>query len=179
MIIWRNALSVHFVIVALVFGCRSRDERLQDASLRQQRILDLESIQREGCRAGVQWTTLISLLSDSDPAIRYFAAGAIDRVDSGSLDLASQVEICYALVPLLDDAASGRFSVETPLGAICDGVTPGVRTRALAALVKLSGRDHGFDRDAWKHALDAWYAQVHSAGVQNVDWPSDRPADDK
>ncbi len=151
----RGVLLVATIVVAAgMSGCSpgSHVSRVKDAALGQRRIFDIQALAKLSCRPDVQ-EALITLLQDPDPAIKYYAARALEAhpiSDAGRLRRAGR-----ALARLLADRSRGPYCALAPNGLVVCGCTPSLRARAMMTLVEITGEDYGFDQFAWQEYLAA------------------------
>jgi hypothetical protein len=137
---------------------------------------------------------LIAALGDPEPAVRYAAAESLENHFvvkllslvplPGNSDfpfgLARRNEACLALVSLLDDGQRGR--IELPANRIFGPGRvqrrPALRARALLTLTALTGRDFGFDQQAWRDFIkssNASVAKMHRAIREAPPEPAEPP----
>lgn len=132
--------------------------RLREAALRKERIPDIRALGR-WYRSDLATRALIGALGDPDPAIRFFAAEALETHLSVGMKAATRVECVRALVRLLDDREFGRYTIWiiplVPVGG--SAKTGSVRSRALLTLTETHGIDLGLDRKAWEQRLEEFW----------------------
>lgn len=102
---------------------------------------------------------LVNALNDSEPAIRYAAAAALERhlVGNHALNRAELKEALTGLVDLINDDGRGVHFAATPYYSAKRPPRESgfVRQRALLTLSAATGKDHGYDMDAWRREIDS------------------------
>lgn len=141
-----------FGVLLLVIGCDARyhTNRIRGGNFRISDIQALASHNRDPNATA----TLASLLRHRSPAIRYFAAEALDNhLFSDADNRTESIDACHGLIGLLDDKNMFSYCLIGPLTSGCYR-TGSVRARALLTLTHSFLKDEGFDKDAWMQRLN-------------------------